>query len=97
MTAMKDQEVSGASKPRLPRGVRLKHDELRQEWLLLAPERVLKTDAIAVEILKRCTGERTIDEIVDELASLYTADRTRIEADVRAMLTSLASKRLLDL
>jgi len=33
----------------LPRGVRLKYDETRSEWLLLAPERVIKTDAIAVE------------------------------------------------
>ena len=50
------------AKPRLPKGVRLRHDEMRGEWLLLAPERVLKADAIAVEILKRCTGERSIRE-----------------------------------
>jgi hypothetical protein len=26
--------------PKFPRGVRLKHDEARQEWVLLAPERL---------------------------------------------------------
>jgi pyrroloquinoline quinone biosynthesis protein D len=85
------------AKPRLPKGVRLRHDETRNEWLLLAPERVLKADAIAVEILKRCTGERTVREIVDDLAQTYTADRARIDQDVRALLADLAAKRVLDL
>jgi len=77
--------------------VRLRHDEARGQWLLLAPERVVKTDAIAVEILKRCTGERTIRDIVDDLAAVYAADRARIAADVRALLAELAGKRMLDL
>jgi pyrroloquinoline quinone biosynthesis protein D len=88
---------SPVSHPRLPRGVRLKHDEVRKEWLLLAPERVLKIDAVAHAVLERCNGERSIDEIVDDLARVYTADRARIDADVRAMLASLSEKRLLDL
>ncbi len=84
------------SKPRLPRGVRLKHDAVRNEWTLLAPERVLKLDPIAVEVLKRCTGEATLDAIVDDLASSFAADRTRIDTDVRAMLADLAAKRMVD-
>jgi len=97
LTGAPARELSGADRPRLPRGVRLKHDEVRGEWLLLAPERVLKTDAIAVEILKRCDGEKTLDGIIDELASVYKADRSRIEADVRALLAGLVAKRLMDL
>ncbi|MBV8184359.1 MAG: pyrroloquinoline quinone biosynthesis peptide chaperone PqqD [Hyphomicrobiales bacterium] len=89
--------ISGASRPRLPRGVRLKHDNVRNEWLLLAPERVLKTNAIAVEILKRCTGEQSLDAIVDDLASTFTAERSTVEADVRTLLMELATKRLVDL
>ena len=85
------------SKPRLPRGVRLKYDETRGEWLLLAPERVVKADAIAVEILKRCDGTATIGEIVDDLAAQFSAPRARIEADVRALLEELAAKRMVDL
>jgi pyrroloquinoline quinone biosynthesis protein D len=83
--------------PRLPKGVRLRHDETRGEWLLLAPERVLKADAVAVEILKRCTGERSIRDIVDDLAATFTAERSRIDADVRALLADLAAKRVIDL
>ncbi|MGA2637765.1 MAG: pyrroloquinoline quinone biosynthesis peptide chaperone PqqD [Methylocella sp.] len=83
--------------PRLPRGVRLKRDEMRGEWLLLAPERVVKVDAIAVAILERCDGTATIESIVDDLAATYSADRTRIDADVRALLNGLAAKRMVDL
>jgi coenzyme PQQ biosynthesis protein PqqD len=83
--------------PRLPRGVRLKRDEMRGEWLLLAPERVVKVDAIAVAILERCDGASTIESIVDDLAATYAADRTRIDADVRALLNELAAKRMVDL
>ena len=43
--------------PRLPRGVRLVHNEAQGGWVLLAPERVFKADAIAVEVVKRCTGD----------------------------------------
>jgi len=84
-------------KPRLPRGVRLKHDETRDQWLLLAPERVIKTDAIAVEILKRCDGVATLGEIVDGLAEAFKVDRTRVATDVKAMLAELAAKRMVDL
>jgi pyrroloquinoline quinone biosynthesis protein D len=84
------------AKPRLPRGVRLTHNEAQGGWVLLAPERVFKADAIAAEIVKRCTGEATLREIVDDLAQTFNAPRERIEADVTAMLRGLAEKRLLE-
>jgi pyrroloquinoline quinone biosynthesis protein D len=90
-------QLEDQSKPHLPRGVRLKLDETRNEWMLLAPERVVKTDAIAVEILKRCDGVATLSEIVDNLAATFKADRAVIDRDVRAMLTELATKRMVDL
>jgi pyrroloquinoline quinone biosynthesis protein D len=86
-----------ACRPRLPRGVRLKLDETRGEWLLLAPERVIKADAIAVEVLKRCDGIATFDAIVDDLAAAFAADRGRVATDVRALLDALAAKRMMDL
>ena len=75
------------AKPKLPRGVRLTHNEAQGGWVLLAPERVFKADAIAAEIVKRCTGEATVDEIVDDLAKTFNAPRERIMTDVTAMLT----------
>lgn len=85
------------ARPRLPRGVRLIHNEAQGGWVLLAPERVFKADPIAAEILKRCTGEATLAAIVDDLAATYAAPRERILADVTAILRGLADKRLLEL
>ena len=83
--------------PRLPRGVRLVHSEAQGGWVLLAPERIFKADAIAAEIVKRCTGEATLATIVDDLAKTFNTPRERILADVTAMLRSLADKKLLEL
>jgi pyrroloquinoline quinone biosynthesis protein D len=80
--------------PRLAPGVRLHFDAKREAWVLLGPERVIETEGPASEILRRCDGTRSIARIVDELAALYTADRTEIEGDVRDMLAGLATKRM---
>ena len=89
--------IAPNAKPRLPHGVRLTHNEAHGGWVLLAPERLFKADAIAVEILKRCTGEVTFDAIVDDLANTFTAPRERIRADVSKLLLGLADKKLLEL
>jgi pyrroloquinoline quinone biosynthesis protein D len=89
--------IADGAKPRLPRGVRLTHNEAQGGWVLLAPERIFKADAIAVEILKRCTGETTFAAIVDDLATTFSAPRDRIQADVSKLLSGLAEKKLLEL
>jgi pyrroloquinoline quinone biosynthesis protein D len=90
-------QVSDDARPRLPRGVRLAHNEAQGGWVLLAPERVFKADAVTVEILKRCTGEATLAAIVDDLAATFAAPRERIHADAVQLLSGLAEKKLLDL
>jgi len=90
-------EIAADARPRLPHGVRLAHNEAQGGWVLLAPERVFKADAIAAEVVKRCTGEATFAAIVDDLAKTFAAPRERILADVTALLRGLADKRLLEL
>ncbi len=90
-------EIPADARPRLPRGVRLTHNEAQGGWVLLAPERVFKADQIAVEIIKRCTGEATFAAIIDDLVATFKAPRDRILADVTTLLRSLADKRLLEL
>jgi pyrroloquinoline quinone biosynthesis protein D len=87
--------VSEASRPVLPRHARLKFDETRQVWVILAPERVLAPDAIAVEILQLCDGVRSVGQMIDQLAEKYAAEREAIAADVIAMLQDLADKGFL--
>jgi coenzyme PQQ biosynthesis protein PqqD len=95
---MSEAPVIGAeSKPHLPRGMHLKHDATRGEWLLMAPERILKLNGVAVEILKRCDGNATLGEIIDQLAAAFATDRQRIETDVRSLLADLVAKRMVDL
>jgi pyrroloquinoline quinone biosynthesis protein D len=87
--------VSETSRPVLPRHARLKFDETRQLWVILAPERVLAPDDTAVEILQLCDGVRSVAEIADQLATKYAAERAAIGADVIAMLQDLADKGFL--
>jgi pyrroloquinoline quinone biosynthesis protein D len=89
--------VSPDARPRLPRGVRLTHNEAQGGWVLLAPERVFKADPIAVEIIKRCDGAATFAQIVDDLAKTYNAPPERIATDVSAMLMSLVEKQMMEL
>jgi pyrroloquinoline quinone biosynthesis protein D len=89
--------IASDARPRLPHGVRLVHSDAHGGWVLLAPERVFKADAIAAEIVKRCTGEATFAAIVDDLAKTFNAPRERILTDVTTMLRSLADKKMLEL
>ena len=83
--------------PSFPRGVRLKHDEARQEWVLLAPERLIKCDPIATAILQLCDGKRALSDIVAMLAEQFKADKSVIERDVVALLQGLAEKKMVRL
>ena len=79
----------------MPRHAKLKFDETRQVWVILAPERVLAPDEIAVEILQLCDGVRSVAEMIDQLAAKYAAERDAIATDVIAMLQDLADKGFL--
>ena len=83
-------------RPRLPRGVKLRHDDVRQRWTLLAPERIFEVDATAAAVLQLCDGERDLGAIVAELAARYNAPPAVIEKDVVAMLGDLKAKRVLE-
>ena len=87
--------VSEASRPVLPRHARLKFDETRRVWVILAPERVLAPDEIAVEVLQLCDGVRSVADMIDQLATKYAALREAMATDVVAMLQDLADKGFL--
>src|SRR5580704_15031559 len=87
--------VSEASRPVLPRHAKLKFDETRKVWVILAPERVLAPDEIAVEVLQLCDGVRSVAQMVDQLAEKYAAPREAIATDVVTMLQDLADKGFL--
>jgi pyrroloquinoline quinone biosynthesis protein D len=90
-------EIGEGSVPRLRRGVRLRFDSARGAWVLLAPERVLVPDEIAIEILQRCDGKATLGSIVDELSRSFEAERTLIARDVAALLQDLVAKGMVEM
>lgn len=85
------------ARPRLPRGVKLRRDEVRGRWTLLAPERIFEIDDTAAAVLQLCDGERNLAAIVADLAARYNAPDEVIEKDVVAMLGDLEAKRVLEL
>jgi pyrroloquinoline quinone biosynthesis protein D len=88
--------LTGASIPRLPRGVRLHFDRVRDAHVLLAPERAFNVDDVAVMVLKLVDGSRTIASLAEELATRFNADPAVIERDVTRMLGDLVAKRVVE-
>ena len=87
----------GASDLDGPRGVRLREDAARSEWVLLAPERAMKLDPIAAAILQEVDGEKDLAGIVATLVEKYNAPADQIGKDVKAFLSGLLEKRMLEL
>jgi pyrroloquinoline quinone biosynthesis protein D len=87
--------VDGTSRLRFAPHVKFRHDETRGRWVVLAPERLLLPDELAVEILRLVDGSLTVDGIVDDLARRFEAPREVIAADVTRMLQDLVDKAVL--
>jgi pyrroloquinoline quinone biosynthesis protein D len=84
--------IGADSVPALPRQIKLRHDAARDRWMLLAPERVLMPDPIALDILQLCDGQRSVAAIAAALAGQYAAPQERILTDVTNLLQDLADK-----
>jgi len=80
----------------LPRGVRLRRDEVRGRTVLLSPERTMALEDTAVAIVSRIDGKCTLAEIIDGLAADYNAPRDVIAGDVEAFLQQLLERRMLE-
>lgn len=86
-----------AAVPAFRRGVKFRFDAVRGGWVLLAPEKLFMPDEIAVEILRRIDGVRSIGAIVDDLAARFDAPRDVIAIDVIAALQDLSTRGALQL
>ncbi|WP_349792013.1 pyrroloquinoline quinone biosynthesis peptide chaperone PqqD [Xanthomonas sp. WHRI 7064] len=89
--------ITRDSQPALRAGVRLQHDRARDQWVLLAPERVVELDEIALVVAQHYDGTRSLAQIAQELAGEFDADAADIEVDVIELTTTLHQKRLLRL
>ncbi|MGI4798362.1 MAG: pyrroloquinoline quinone biosynthesis peptide chaperone PqqD [Janthinobacterium lividum] len=83
--------------PRFNRGFRLRRDEVRGSWVVLAPERLFALDDHAAEVLQLVDGKRSTADIVTVLAEKFAAPASEIAADVDAMLQDLMGKGAISL
>ena len=69
------------SRPRLAPGVRL--GDNNQQRVLLMPERALRLNGPSLEIVERCDGRHTVQQIISELQQLYSkAEPSKVEQDI---------------
>ena len=78
--------------PKFPKHVKFRFNKARKEWVILAPERLVKLDPIAVEILQLVDGEKTVKIIASELSKKFNAPVETILTDVKEMLQDLSDK-----
>src|SRR5882762_680772 len=83
------------SHPRLAPGCRL--GENNQQRVLLMPERALRLNGPSLEIVERCDGQHTVQQIIAELQKLYSkADPVKVEQDILGYLNLLREECALD-
>jgi pyrroloquinoline quinone biosynthesis protein D len=84
------------SRPRLAVGCRL-NEKGQASRVLHMPERALRLNGPSLEIIERCDGTRTVQEIVSELQKLYSkAEPQKVAEDILGYLGRLHDQRALD-
>jgi pyrroloquinoline quinone biosynthesis protein D len=76
--------------PRLNRRFRMQWEEAQQAHVLLYPEGMVRLNQSAGEILKRCDGATTVDDIVAQLERQFNTSGLR--DDVLGMLSHALEK-----
>jgi pyrroloquinoline quinone biosynthesis protein D len=62
--------ISADSIPAIAPLFRLQFEKVQDSWVLLYPEGMVKLNATAAEILNRCDGRLTVNDIVTELENV---------------------------
>ena len=87
--------ISAGTRPRLAVKARLRWDRKAERWMLLYPERGLVLNPTAADVVQLCTGEHTVDAIVEKLAEKYTTQtRDALEQEILTFLGRLAERGL---
>ncbi|MCO1577088.1 pyrroloquinoline quinone biosynthesis peptide chaperone PqqD [Crossiella sp. SN42] len=87
-------EITGTTRPRLRRGVRLSYDKVRQTHVLLFPEGVLVPNPTAAAVLSHCDGVNDVDAVVKLLSERYQGVSV---SDVAELLLALRARRIVEL
>ncbi len=82
------------SKPTLVSRARMQVDAVTGEPVLLYPEGILVLNPTAHEILSRCDGKVTVDELIHLLCEEYDEKEETVREDVVAALNDLRRRNL---
>jgi pyrroloquinoline quinone biosynthesis protein D len=85
--------VAASSRPALGRGFRLQWEAAQNAYVLLFPEGMIKLNASAGEIMKRCDGQATIAEITADLEQTFAT--SGLGGDVMAFVAMARDKQWL--
>ena len=88
-------EGSSDPKPVVNRRFRLQWEPAQEAHVLLYPEGMVKLNRSAGEIMSRCDGQRTIDQIVTDLESAFGA--TGLSGEVTAFVRMAVEKNWLEM
>jgi len=80
------------ARPKLATGVRLHHDKVREQYVLLFPEGALVLNETAVEVLELCDGERSLDDVATVLSERY--EGADVRDDVSELLDGIGERGL---
>jgi pyrroloquinoline quinone biosynthesis protein D len=86
-------EIATTSRPALGRGFRLQWEAAQNAYVLLFPEGMIKLNASAGEIMKRCDGQATITEITADLEQAFAT--SGLCGDVMAFVAMARDKQWL--
>jgi len=82
--------------PRFAAGVRL-NEKTEEPRMLLMPERALRLNGPSLEIVQRCDGKHTVQQIAEDLHKLYSkAEPQRVTDDLLGYLSLLHEQRAID-
>jgi pyrroloquinoline quinone biosynthesis protein D len=86
-------DIAASSRPALGRGFRLQWEAAQNAHVLLFPEGMIKLNASAGEIMKRCDGQATIAEITADLEQTFGT--SGLSGDVMAFVVMARDKQWL--
>jgi len=87
--------VDSSSRPCLAPGCRM--GENNNQRVLLMPERALRLNGPSLEIVQRCDGKHTVEQIITDLQKLYSkAAPEKVASDILGYLQLLKDQRALD-
>lgn len=92
---MSSQLIPSATILQFESGVRLKHDAVRNRYVVLGPEMLVELNETGTAIMSKVDGEADLQTVIQSLAEQFQVEPRDIEMDVTEFCTSMVMRRVL--